>query len=133
MLKAPNDTGKRMRAYLSILLVPPIPAVVGWEHGDCLGSILFPIVWMCSSLGPRRFWREEEPVLSLDGVSPGTAGVDGGAGGRFFTVKVDEAALDWLVDLGLEHDRLEELPVITVVEQDWLEACGCLVTPAWGS
>lgn len=112
MLKAPKDTGNRIRAYLSILLVPPIPAVVGCEHGVCFSSSLFPIIWMRSSLGPSRCCREEEPAFCLHGVPAITSGVEAAACGVLFTSWVEEeATLSRLSDLGLERERVEELPL----------------------
>lgn len=113
MLNAPKDTGNRIRAYLSILLVPPIPAVVGWEHGVCFSSSLLPIIWMRSSLGPSSCCRdEEELVFCLHGVPAITSGVEAAAWGDGFTSWAEEeATLSRLSDLGLERERVEELPL----------------------
>lgn len=117
MLNAPKDTGKRIRAYLSILLVPPIPAVVGWEHGVCFGSSLFPIIWIRSNLGPSRCWRDEEPVFCLHGVPAITSGVEAAAWGVLLTSWAeDEATLSRLSDLGLERERVEELPFVALAK-----------------
>lgn len=112
MLNAPNDTGKRIRAYLSILLVPPIPAVVGWEHGVCFGSSLFPIIWIRSSFGPSRCCRDEVLAFCLHGVPAITSGVEAAGWGVLFTSCAEEdATLSRLSDLGLERERVEELPL----------------------
>lgn len=112
MLNAPKDTGNRIRAYLSILLVPPIPAVVGWEHGVCFSSSLFPINWIRSSLGPSSCCRDPEVVFCLHGVPAITSGVEAAAWGMFVTSCVEEeATLSRLSDLGLERERVDELPL----------------------
>lgn len=112
MLNAPKDTGNRILAYLSILLVPPMPAVVGWEHGVCLGSSLFPIIWIRSNLGPNRCWSDEASVACLHCIPVVTSGVEAAAWGVLFTSWADdEATLSRLSDLWLERDKVEELPL----------------------
>lgn len=117
MLNAPKDTGNRIRAYLSILLVPPMPAVVGWEHGVCFGSSLLPIVCRRSSLGPSSCCSDEELASCLHGVPAITSGAEAAAWGVPLTSWAEEeATLSRLSDLGLERERVEELPLAPPVE-----------------
>lgn len=110
MLKAPKDTGKKIRAYLSILLVPSIPAVVGWEQGVCFSSSLFPIIWTCSSLGPSKWCKDEVLAVWFRGLPAVTSGVEAAACGVLCTSWAEEeATLRRLRDLGLEWMRDEEL------------------------
>lgn len=111
MLNAPKDTGKKIRAYLSILLVPSIPAVVGWEQGVCFSSSLFPIIWTRSSLGPSKRCRDEVLAAWFHGRPAVTSGVEAAACGMFCTSWAEEeATLRRLRDLGLEWISEEELP-----------------------
>lgn len=103
MLNAPKDTGKRMRAYLSILLVPPVAGAL------CFASIL---LWMCSSLGPRRLWREDVPPWALVPIRPPTVGVEGGAGGVVFELEAPRPD-----ELRPEGERVEELPEAPMLEE----------------
>lgn len=111
MLKAPKDTGKKIRAYLSILLVPWTPAVVGWEQGVCFSSTFFPIIWTRSSLGPSRWCRDWALALWFRVLPAVTSGADAAACGLVCTSWAEEeATLRRLRDLGLERARDEELP-----------------------
>lgn len=138
MLKAPKDTGKKIRAYLSILLVPSIPAVLGWEQGVCFSSSLFPIIWTRSSLGPSKWCRDGVLAVWFQGLPAVTSGVDAAACGLFLTSWAEEeATLRRLRDLGLEGVREEELslapptrgceqltlPIPEILEEDWAFCC----------
>lgn len=97
MLNAPNETGNRMRAYLSILLVASeLGEEVSSSRDLCvvrLESVLTPIA--CTGFG-LTFWRGGEPVCMFEF---GATGVLQGASIC--------AAFNWLNGLGLDSDRLE--------------------------
>lgn len=67
---------------------------------------------MRSSLGPSRCCSDEAVVFCLHGVPAITSGVEAAAGGVPFTSWAEEeATLSRLSDLGLERERVEELPL----------------------
>lgn len=115
MLNAPKDTGKRMRAYLSILLAPPVEAA-DWALDAALASVFC----IFSNFGARRWWREPEPVGVLADESSGTVGVEGGAGGVVLVDEATASALDWVKDLGWNRVWSEELPVELELDDNWL-------------
>lgn len=117
MLNAPKDTGKRMRAYLSILLAPPVEAA-GWAPDAGLASVFC----IFSNFGARRWWREPEPepVSVLDDESSGTVGVEGGAGGVVLEDEAAVGALAWVKELGWSRVWPETLPVELELEDNWL-------------
>lgn len=113
MLNAPKDTGKRMRAYLSILLAPPVEAA-----GGALDAALASVFCIFSNFGARRYRREPELVGVLADEGSGTVGVKGGAGD--VVLEADAEVSAWVKDLGLSRIWPKELPVTLELEDNWL-------------
>lgn len=105
MLNAPNVTGKRMRAYLSILLVPD-PEGGGEEGGVMADSfpeapIVLTVVLIRSSLDPNIWRVEADPTEACRGTYPVLLGVEE-ADGRALAAEIVSAAFAWLNGFGLE-------------------------------
>lgn len=103
MLNAPNVTGKRMRAYLSILLVPD-PEGGGAEGGVVADNfpeapMVLTVVLIRSSLDPNTRWVEADACW---GANPVLLGVEGGAIGSALAADIVSAAFTWLNGFGLE-------------------------------
>lgn len=101
MLNAPNVTGKRMRAYLSILLVPD-PGGGGAGGGVVADNfpgapVVLTVVLIRSSLDPNTRWVE-----AFWDTYPVLPGVEGGADRGALAAEIVSAALGWLNGFGLE-------------------------------
>lgn len=105
MLNAPNVTGKRMRAYLSILLVPD-PGGGGAEGGGVADNfpeapMVLTVVLIRPSLDPNTWWVKAGPVEVCWGTYPVLLGVEE-ADGRALAADIVSAAFAWLNGFGLE-------------------------------
>lgn len=129
MLNAPKVTGNKIRAYLSILLVPE------WEAGGTGGvtadgfadapNVWGVVVWICSSLDPSKCWMEGDPTVACWDTNPVKIGVEGGAGGVALAEDNVSDALIRVKGLGLDAERewgvTSEDPWAT--EGGWMELC----------
>lgn len=105
MLNAPNVTGKRIRAYLSILLVPdPDGGGAGGVVADNFpeAPVVLTVVLIRSSLDPNTRWVEAGPAEACWGTSPVLPGVEGGAERGALAADIVSAAFAWLNGFGLE-------------------------------
>lgn len=106
MLNAPNVTGKRMRAYLSILLVPD-PDGGGTEGGVAADDFpeaptVLTVVLIRSSLDPNTRRVEADATEACWDTYPGLLGVEGGAARGALAADIVSAAFAWLNGFGLE-------------------------------
>lgn len=105
MLNAPNVTGKRMRAYLSILLVPD-PDGGGAEGGVVADNfpeapMVLTVVLIRSSLDPNTRWAEADPTEACWDTYPVLLGVEEGADRGALAADIVSAAFAWLNGFGL--------------------------------
>lgn len=106
MLNAPNVTGKRMRAYLSILLVPD-PEGGGAEGGVVADNFpeaptVLTVVLIRPSLDPNTWWVKADPAEACRGTYPVLLGVEKEADGSALAADIVSAAFAWLNGFGLE-------------------------------
>lgn len=106
MLNAPNVTGKRIRAYLSILLVPDPEgggAGGGAEADDFPAApVVLTVVLIRSSLAPNTRRVEADPTDVCLNTHPVRLGVGEGADGSALAADIVSAAFARLKGFGLE-------------------------------
>lgn len=106
MLNAPNVTGKRIRAYLSILLAPD-PEGGGAEGGVQAGNFpeapaVLTVVLIRPSLDPNTRWVEADPSEARLDTHAVWLVAEEGAGVSALAADIVSAAFAWLNGFGLE-------------------------------